>query len=220
MRLNPSRHAGQAVHGARRALAESFRAAALLLCVLSCVPAARAQQTVTSATLGGRLAAKLCAGLYRESVGLPRQRWEDVEVYPRDDSRPFCIHADGLAHPVSISHSGGWAAALVSSSAAGVGLDIEASSFAADTLHEMFGPAEVAQILGGDDARRRWTLKESYSKLTGRGVLGRPRDFVTLERDGRMWLALARSEATDGDVLLASAERGRLSISFAFAGAA
>lgn len=169
--------------------------------------------------LGGRLAAKLSARLYREFKGLPPQRWKDIEVYPRGDGRPFCLHADGLGHPVSISHSGGWAAALVSSRASDVGLDIEASSFAASTLSEIFGPVELAQLRGGTDARRRWTLKETYSKLTGRGVLSHPRDFVTLELDGQMWLALAPSEAAVRDVLLASVERERLSISFAFVGA-
>jgi 4'-phosphopantetheinyl transferase superfamily/4'-phosphopantetheinyl transferase N-terminal domain len=167
--------------------------------------------------LGGRLAAKLCAGLYRESRGLPRRPWAEVEIYPRGDGRPFCRHADGLSHPVSISHSGGWAAALVSCSAAGVGIDIEASSFRARALPEMFGPPELSQLAGGEGARRRWTLKETYGKLTGRGVLGHPRDFVTLENEGRLWLALARREANPGAVFLASAEKGRLSISVAFA---
>ena len=77
--------------------------------------------------IGGRLAAKLCATLYRNALGLPPKNLSAIEVYPLYDRRPVCLHDDGLCHSVSISHSHGWAEALVPAGRGRVGLDIEAA---------------------------------------------------------------------------------------------
>ena len=119
----------------------------------------------------------------------------DIEVIPDEHGRP-CVEgawAARLGSPlkVSLSHSGGVAAALVSDGGAlGVGLDIEDSGRRTGFLEKAaFTDAErglletLAGSGGGDWMLRFWCAKEAASKAIGRGMNGNPRKFVIEQVD-------------------------------------
>lgn len=164
--------------------------------------------------LGGRIAAKVCAGLYRAAVGARRTTLSAVEVYPLDGRRPACLHDDGLSHPVSISHSGGWAMALVPLGGRGAAaLDIETAASRVRPSSHFFTGAELSQIDCPEEARLRWTLKEAYGKLTGDGVLAHTHDVQALRQGGVLWLAASGNAGRAGGSLLAGGACGPLTVS-------
>lgn len=162
--------------------------------------------------VGGRVAAKLCAALYRAAVGASRAPLNAIEVYPLQGRRPVCLHDDGLTHPVSISHSGGWAMALVPLGPLSAGLDIETAGSRVRPSAHFFTGAELSQIDGAAEARLRWTLKEAYGKLTGDGVLAHTHDVQALRQGGGMWLAAPERVGRVGGCLLAGGTCGALTV--------
>jgi len=140
--------------------------------------------------LGGRIAGKLAANMYRVAAGTFPKSWNAVEIFPQGNGRPVCEHDDGLRHSISISHSSSWALALVSSDRSTVAVDIEDSHSRVRPMADMFHEVEISQIRTLKDARLRWTLKEVYGKLTGWGVQGLTRDIITLRLADGLWLAI------------------------------
>src|SRR5437899_2796287 len=65
--------------------------------------------------LGGRVAGKLAASMYRVAAGASLQPCRAIDIYPQENGCPVCQYDDGFHHPISISHSNRWALALVSS---------------------------------------------------------------------------------------------------------
>lgn len=86
---------------------------------------------------------------------------------------------------VSISHSGGFAAAVAAS--APVGMDLQLPREISPALARRICAGSELDYAGGDQARlmRLWTMKEAYGKMTGRGVFtdGLERCFVS---DGKL----------------------------------
>lgn len=162
--------------------------------------------------LGGRLAGKLAANLYRLQSKLAPQPLNAIDIYPETNGAPVCEHSDGVLHPISISHSNGWAGALVSVKGRPVSLDIEGPQSRVRPMVDMFHEAELAQIRGVEDARLRWVIKEAYGKLTGEGILGRTDELVTIRMSNRMWLAVPRANVPKATVMLAGGRHASLSM--------
>ena len=78
---------------------------------------------------------------------------------------------------VSISHSGGYAAAAVADRPVGIDLQ-ELRRISDGVLRRCYSPAERSWIDAGDPTERAirlWTMKEAYGKLYGRGIFsGKP----------------------------------------------
>lgn len=101
-------------------------------------------------------------------------------IYFQDDEnarRLRCVHAGAPEFYVSISHSGQYVAAAISTKP--VGIDVETAArnrnFLAIAAH-VFSPEEVSVLenLGHDELRQHfyllWTLKESLAKQYGQGL--------------------------------------------------
>jgi len=117
----------------------------------------------------------------------------DVEILPDADGRPVVTGSwterTGGAPVVSISHSAGRAVAAAVFPGARLGLDIECLD------HRQRDPgwrsvaftesecALLAQFAEQPDewAHRFWCAKEAVAKALGRGLMGRPKDFVVIE---------------------------------------
>jgi phosphopantetheinyl transferase (holo-ACP synthase) len=154
--------------------------------------------------LGGRFAGKIAANIYRLNTGRQPCRWSDIDIFPQADNRPLCRHFDGLEHAISISHSNGWAAALVISGSDSVAIDIESTDSRKLPIPAMFCEAEINQMESAKDAWQRWTIKEAYCKLTGKGILGWEKELITYKMQNRLWLAIPFQMSFEGKRFLAS----------------
>ncbi len=88
-----------------------------------------------------------------------------------EDGKPFI---PGCPLFVSLSHSGGYAAAAVSDLAVGIDLQ-ELRKVSDGVLRRVYSPEEQSWVSEGDRtlrAIRLWTMKEAYGKLTGSGIFG------------------------------------------------
>ena len=103
---------------------------------------------------------------------------------PEDDDvgRPFL---PGQPYFISLSHSGGYAAAAAAD--VPVGIDLQELRDVSDrTLRRFYSPAEQCWIGAGDRRSRSirlWTMKEAYGKLLGTGILGGSRFSATFSGD-------------------------------------
>lgn len=166
--------------------------------------------------IGGRLAGKIAANIYRLNRGLNPCGWNSMDIFPQADNRPVCEHRDGLRHAISISHSNGRATALVVPESDSVAIDIENTASRKLPVSAMFSEAEIAQIENTDDAWRRWTVKEAYCKLTGKGILGWEKELFTYKMQNRLWLAIPFQMSFKEKRFLASGSRSTIMISAAF----
>lgn len=145
----------------------------------------------------GRLAVKdVVRDLARESGGPALER-TDVEVLSRPGGRPFVVLRPGPAIPricVSISHTGGLAAALGcrGSSVLGVGIDIEPLASAGVimrtglTLDEREALDRLPSAARAHQAVSLWCAKEAAVKAWGTGFaeVGGPRLVHAAPPDG------------------------------------
>ncbi|HEX8369378.1 MAG TPA: 4'-phosphopantetheinyl transferase superfamily protein [Pyrinomonadaceae bacterium] len=166
--------------------------------------------------IGGRLAAKIVANIYRLNRGRSACRWREIDIFPQADNRPVCRHYDGLEHAISISHSNGWAAALVVPESDRVAIDIENTDSRKLPIPAMFGEAEINQLESPQDAWRRWTIKEAYCKLTGKGILGWEKELITYKMQTRLWLAIPFQMSFAEKRFLASGSCSSIMISIGF----
>lgn len=166
--------------------------------------------------LGGRIAGKLAANLYRAANGFGPSAWPAMTIRPQDDGRPLCQHADGLSHPLAISHTHKYALALVSSDGLRVGVDIEDDASRVRPRADMFHDIELAQMQDAGNARLRWTLKETWSKLAGEGIFNHTHDFITLKQMDSMWLSVPSQWSLTGAEILAAGRMGALTVSMGF----
>ncbi len=116
--------------------------------------------------LCGRLAVKAATA---ELLGVPPR---EILVDTEPEGAPFL--ADYTGHPISISHSGDHAVAVISLRNEGrVAVDIErVEAGRMPTLARVaFTPQEIAELEGATDGQwyRRWTLKEAYLKYIAKG---------------------------------------------------
>ena len=107
---------------------------------------------------------------------------------------PFFLDEDERGKPylpasclhISLSHSGGYAAAAVSDTPVGIDLQ-EVRRISDPVLRRYFSPAERSWIGtegSADRAIRLWTMKEAYGKLFGTGVIGGARFFARFSDGG------------------------------------
>lgn len=120
--------------------------------------------------LAGRLAAKaLLAG----AGGRPPA---ELEVSPDRLGRPSCG-----GELVSITHSGGWAAAAFKPGSAFLGLDLEVVEERHPAWYrDYFHPSELPSH-DPSEATRLWTIKEALLKALGLGLMADPLDIKTGE---------------------------------------
>lgn len=110
----------------------------------------------------------LTDALIRECLGR-----EDLVIERNDKGKPFIGGPDCAGCCISVSHSEGTFALLVSDR--NVGLDIQyRRDVKADRIAARCFPAEEAAYVAEDDSGSRfftlWTRKEAYSKYTGLGM--------------------------------------------------
>ena len=163
--------------------------------------------------LGGRVAGKLAALMDRLAAGFEPLNWRDVEILPTAGGVPVCRHADQLCHPVSISHTKHFALAVASLSACQVSVDMEENNWRDYPLPDMFSTVELSQIADPQTARLRWTLKEMYGKLTGRGVLGYTHSVHTLSHENSLWLGVPATSLPAKQVMLSTGHWRTLAVS-------
>lgn len=166
--------------------------------------------------LGGRIAGKLAANMYRVANGFRPSAWPAMSIRPQQNGRPVCQHADGLSHPLSISHTHKYALGLVSSEGRQVGADIEDDASLVCPRADMFHDIELAQMQDAGSARLRWTLKEMWGKFTGHGIFNHTHDFITLKHTNRLWLSLPSQWPLAGTEILAAGHLGELAVSVGF----
>ena len=110
----------------------------------------------------------LTDALIRECLGS-----EDLVVVRNDKGKPFIEGAESAGCFISVSHSQGTFALLVSDR--NVGLDIQyRRDVKSDSIAARCFPAEEAAYVAEDNTGSRfftlWTRKEAYSKYTGLGM--------------------------------------------------
>ena len=147
--------------------------------------------------LMGRIAAKDAARLWlSRRSGRPMLHPLELEVREDERGRPVLETPTGYerAPAISISHTGGIAAAVAAEGP--VGIDIESAEAGRGLVPEEFATREeISQVerIGGarDDATWMTRLrcgKEAAAKAVGTGLGGRPKSFeaVRIEPDGRL----------------------------------
>lgn len=139
--------------------------------------------------LMGRIAAKEAARDWFRTRHQTELASADIEIAGDDRGRPQVRVAalPGAAMPaVSISHSHGWAAAVVADPGLAVGFDYQRLNRvrALDLIRGAFGDAEqhwfakLPEADQGPVAAALWCAKEAASKAAGIGLEGRPLDWV------------------------------------------
>lgn len=119
-----------------------------------------------------RSAQRLCRELWE---GFPGAAGSGGFVLEEDrNGKPFLLRSSLF---VSLSHSGGYAAAAVADVPLGIDLQV-LRDVSPGVLKRLYSPEEVRWIglAREEEARERtirlWTMKEAYGKLTGTGILG------------------------------------------------
>ena len=117
---------------------------------------------------------------------LPELAESDLDIQRTEKGKPFIVYSDsGRAVPdvfVSVSHSGGYWACVVSASACGLDLQ-EMRPAAAERLAErFFTPQEERYIkeAGLSGFYELWTRREALAKYTGLGFFGMSGDRPVL----------------------------------------
>lgn len=161
-----------------------------------------------SELLAGRLAAKcVCMAVRHSALPLPL-----LDVRREPGAAPFCLWPDGTRQHVSIAHNEAFALALASSADVPCGIDLEASSREL-SIEDYFHPIELAQLRRRSDARRCWTLREAWGKLTARGVAEDLERVATVQIGGAWHLCVPHGPGTVATV--AAAENVSLAIAVA-----
>lgn len=142
----------------------------------------------------GRVAAKDAARLWlQQRHGTPVFP-ADIEIDADAYGRPM-VSGPGMAHgtpaPIlSLAHSDGAAIAVVGDPGGSIGIDLEPADRhprGFDDLAPAFGPDERGRFdqwglaPAGDWPTRLWCAKEALAKALGRGLMGRPQDFVVVD---------------------------------------
>lgn len=121
-----------------------------------------------AAWVSGRAAARQAVASWNRRMG---HCVADAEILRADSGAPLIAGRSDLH--LSISHSGGWAIAVVADRPLGV--DLETLDERSDALERtFFSESERRWVAKTDEARRVrcnivWTRKEAVSKLLGRG---------------------------------------------------
>lgn len=164
--------------------------------------------------LAGRLAAKIACLCVRSVTGLPLPRLIELTVQRNASGRPECIAPDRATQQVSIAHSGDFAVAIATPDNAVVGIDVEPAGKHLDFLLDGYcHPLERLQLQNDADACRRWTIREAWAKLTGRGVAADLANVATLHAGGSCWLTVPSQQPDRG--LIAAASTTRLTFAIA-----
>lgn len=161
--------------------------------------------------LAGRLAAKIVCLATRGDAALS---FDALDVRYAPGGAPLCVWPDGTTQHVSIAHAGAYAIALATVDGAACGIDVEPAAKQLDVgLDGLLHPLERARIACPADARRCWTVREAWGKLTARGVAAGFDDLTTMRVAGAWWLALRAPDA--GSAVVAAGENAGLAIAFA-----
>lgn len=161
--------------------------------------------------LAGRLAAKIVCLALRGDAALS---FDALDVRYAPTGAPLCAWPDGTTQHVSIAHAGAYAIALATVDGAACGIDVEPAAKQLDVgLDGLLHPLECSRIASPADARRCWTVREAWGKLTTRGVAAGFDDLTTMRVAGAWWLLLPAPDAADA--VVAAGENGGLAIAFA-----
>lgn len=141
--------------------------------------------------LMGRIAAKEAARDWARTRLQLELASADIEIGNDARGRPFvriAAAAQAQMPEVSISHSHGWAAAVVADPGLAVGLDyqplqrVDANALIGGAFGESEQPWFAA--FDGDDrikvAAALWSAKEAAAKAVGTGLQGRPQDWIVV----------------------------------------
>ncbi|HEY0973488.1 MAG TPA: beta-ketoacyl synthase N-terminal-like domain-containing protein [Solimonas sp.] len=137
----------------------------------------------------GRIAAKEAARDWFRTRHQLELSSADIEIAGDDRGRPHIVVAALPQAPMpalSISHSRGWAAAVVADPGLSVGFDYQRLQHlrAGDLIRGAFGDreqhwfAKLSEVDQGLVAAALWCAKEAASKAAGTGLEGRPLDWV------------------------------------------
>ena len=133
-------------------------------------------------------AQRLCRSLWAELAARPA---EDFRIETDENGRPFAPEAPAY---LSLSHSGGYAAAAASF--APVGIDLQAlRPVSGRVLARRCSDAERAWISEAPEtgrtarAIRLWTMKEAYGKMLGVGIFSSASGFSASFAEGQLLLA-------------------------------
>lgn len=161
--------------------------------------------------LAGRLAAKIVCLTIRNEAGLSL---DAIDVRPEATGAPLCVWPDGTTQHVSIAHGGAYAVAMTTVDGAACGIDVEPASRQLDVgLDGLFHPLERPRIACAADARRCWTVREAWGKLTTAGVASGFDELTTMRVADAWWLALRSPNA--GAAVVAAGENAGLAMAFA-----
>jgi phosphopantetheinyl transferase len=178
--------------------------------ILALLPPGRRAKALALRRPADRLRSAAAGLLLLRGLGVTRD--DDLILGP--GGRPAL--ADGRAQ-FSLSHSGGWAALSFGPSTHGLDVEkIRAKPTSPDLEARTLAPDERALFAdrGRDPAffTVLWTLKESYLKATGEGLVRWPSAFSVLPLDdagraleGRLWF-FRRFELEDACLALAAAD--------------
>jgi len=161
--------------------------------------------------LGGRVAAKLAylAGKKGGTRNFISLSCLDIPLTPG----PFpTIYCRGRATATaSISHSGRWAVSFVSRCGKGV-VDVEDDLWGGRSLDHYFSAFELGQIHNKNDARIRWTLKESCLKLANDPEFDLLMDTTTILDSADRWLVATKHRRLLNGGMLGTFEWGDLAV--------
>lgn len=119
------------------------------------------------------------ASRYAMTSVVKRVRPGEVVVGHETSGKPVLLNGEGI--DISLSHSGSWGAAMVSSCRARVGIDIElVREWREETLRAFLTAGEYDQVMAEAEDKRNleatkyWTAKEAYLKAIGLGLRRHP----------------------------------------------
>ncbi len=154
----------------------------------------------------GRVAAKDAVRIWAHERFLLELDPPDIEILPAESGQPSVRCSDlaplGEAPTISITHSGGTAAAVVHGAGAPVGIDLEVARERRSSawISGAFADAEL-QFLDGDTAEvlALWCAKEAAAKTCGQGLGGRPDEWIieSLSADRRSCVVRRGNRAFD-----------------------
>lgn len=108
--------------------------------------------------------------------GYTKKAWDNAEFFKGEFGKPYIKNYRDFNY--SLSHSGDWIVCAAGKSEVGVDIQ-EIKECKMQVAKRFFAPEEYERLLSLTDVQQQklmfyklWTCKESYAKLTGRGIGG------------------------------------------------
>lgn len=117
-------------------------------------------------------------------TGHTKEEWDNVEITKGEFGKPYINNDKHFNY--SLSHSGNWIVCAVGNSEVGVDIQ-EIKECKLQVAKRFFALEEYERLLNTTGTQQRqmfykmWTCKESYAKLTGRGIGGGISEYIADE---------------------------------------